>query len=106
MSGRRGSRRRRVSLSPAKAKASSGEEDGSGEEHEVGGGEERTLRERGEEEEREHARSSRGGFKSQRLEAGGGRGTPAVSRDWKGKKDIVLPRTHVSDPLNGRKRME
>ena len=26
------------------------------------------------------------------------------SRDWKGMMDIVLPRTHVSDPLNERKR--
>ena len=74
--------------------------------HEVGSSEERTLRARGEEEERGHARSSRGGFKSRRSEAGGGRGTPAVSRDWKGKKNIVLSGTHVLDPLNGRKRTE
>ena len=29
-----------------------------------------------------------------------------VSRDWKGKKDIVLSGIHMSDPLNGRKRTE
>ena len=30
----------------------------------------------------------------------------SISRDWRGKKDIVLSRTHVSDPLNRRKRTE
>jgi len=28
------------------------------------------------------------------------------SHDWKGKKDIVLSGTHVSEPLNGRKQTE
>ena len=30
----------------------------------------------------------------------------SISRDWKGKKDIVLLGTYASDPINRRKRME
>ena len=30
----------------------------------------------------------------------------SISHDWKGKKDIMLTGTYVSDPLNGRKQTE